>query len=299
MSFPYEARNIYLFPFLPQEPHLSADSVRDRKMTQDTANIALPLFVPGDRPDRFAKAAAAGPDAVIIDLEDAVSAAAKATARANIGSVLAETALSLPTLLRINGVGSPWHNDDLHAARDLPLAAVILPKAETSADIARVADITGFPVIALIETAKGLAGVEEIAQAAARIAFGSIDFAADLSMGHTRLSLLSARSRIVLASRLAGSPAPIDGVTTAIHDSDAILSDCIHAVEMGFGGKLLIHPAQIAPARQGFRPTQAEIDWAIRILEAATQGGAALSVDGAMVDAPVIARANQIMGRAA
>jgi len=267
-------------------------------MTTDIARISLPLFVPGDRPDRFSKAAASGADAVIIDLEDAVSGAAKAEARAGIGSVLAENPLSAPILLRINGVGTDWHEDDLRAASSLSLAAVVLPKAEAAEACRAVEKATGHPVIALIESAKGLAEAEALAQVSARLAFGSIDYAADLAMGHTRQSLLMARSRIVMASRLAGRPAPMDGVTTTIHDRDTILSDCAHAVELGFGGKLLIHPAQIAPARQGFMPNKAEIDWARRVLEAASAGGAALLVDGAMVDAPVIARARQIIARA-
>jgi citrate lyase subunit beta/citryl-CoA lyase len=268
-------------------------------MTTELASIALPLFVPGDRPDRFAKAAAAGPDAVIVDLEDAVSEGSKTFARSETVSNLAENGLGLPVLLRINATGTQWYKDDLRTARNLPLAAVVLPKAETAQDVRSVAQATGHPVIALIETATGVANAATIASAAARIAFGSIDYAADLAMGHTRQSLLHARSQIVLASRLAGLAPPIDGVTTAIHDHDTILSDCTHAVEMGFGGKLLIHPAQIAPARQGFMPNKAEIDWARRVLEAAARGDAALSVDGAMVDAPVIARARQIIARAA
>lgn len=267
-------------------------------MTTDIASISLPLFVPGDRPDRFAKAAAAGADAVIVDLEDAVPEAAKAMARDGIGSVLAENRLVVPILLRINGAGTAWHEDDLRAASGLPLVAILLPKAETAEACLAVEKATGHPVIALIESARGLAEAEALARVSARLAFGSIDYAADLAMGHTRQSLLMARSQIVLASRLAGLPAPIDGVTTAIHDRDAILSDCAHAVEMGFGGKLLIHPAQIAPARQGFLPNMAEIDWARRVLKAAETGGAALSVDGAMVDAPVIARARQVLARA-
>ena len=101
----------------------------------------------------------------------------------------------------------------------------------------------------------------------------------------------------MLASRLAGLPAPLDGVTTAIGDEAAVLEDSAHAVELGFGGKLLIHPAQIAPARQGFLPRPADIDWANRVIDAASQGGA-VRVDGSMVDAPVVARARQILSRA-
>lgn len=265
-------------------------------MPREIASLTLPLFVPGDRADRFAKAAAAGPDAVIIDLEDAVAPDAKQTAREMLGESLPVIAADMPVLLRVNATGTQWHEADVAAAARLQLAAVLLPKAESADDLHRVADRCGYPVIALIETAVGLHRAVEIAGACARIAFGSIDFAADLFMAHTRQSLLAARSALVLAARLAGQPAPIDGVTTAIHDAGLITDDSAHAVELGFAGKLLIHPAQIAPARRGFAPSPDEIDWAARVLAAAA-GGAATRVDGAMVDAPVIRRAEQIMAR--
>lgn len=258
----------------------------------------LPLFVPGDRPERLAKAMAAGPDAVIVDLEDAVAPEAKATARAGLAAALAALPAGLPVLLRINAAGTGWHDDDLAAAAVLPLAGLILPKAETAGDLRRAGDRSGRPVIALIESALGLHRAAELAAASARIAFGSIDFAADLAMSHTRTALQAARAALVLAARLAGQPAPLDGVTTAIHDAARLEDDCRHAVELGFGGKLLIHPAQIAPARRGFAPSADEALWARRILSAAAGGGgAALRVDGAMVDAPVIRRAEQILAR--
>ena len=265
-------------------------------MPSEIASLTLPLFVPGDRADRFAKAAAAGPDAVIVDLEDAVAPEAKQSAREALAEGLSTMPAGMPILLRINAAGTEWHGADLAAAARLPLEAVLLPKAESADDLRRVADRCGCPVVALVETAAGLHRAVEIAGASARIAFGSIDFAADLAMGHTRQSLLTARSALVMAARLAGQPAPIDGVTTVIHDAELIAGDCAHAVELGFSGKLLIHPAQILPARRGFAPRQAEIDWAERVL-AATADGAAMRIDGAMVDAPVIRRAEQIMAR--
>ena len=256
----------------------------------DLSRIVLPLFVPADRPERFARAAASGADAVVIDLEDAVAPAAKAAARAGLG------ALPGQALLRINAVGTPWHAEDLRAAVRLRLAGVVLPKAESAAQVALVRAATGHPVIALIETARGLAQAREIAAEASRLAFGSIDYAADLGIGHTRVALAQARAELVLASRLTGIAAPIDGVTTAFQDAALIEDDCRHAVEMGFGGKLLIHPAQVSPARRGFAPPPAESDWAQRVL--ALPEGAAVAVDGAMVEAPVVARARAILARA-
>ncbi len=265
-------------------------------MHREIANMTLPLFVPADRADRFAKAASAGPDAVIIDLEDAVAPQVKERAREQLPEELSFVPPDMPVLLRINAAGTEWHEADMSAAAQLRLTAVLLPKAESADELRRVEDHCGCPAIALVETAVGLHRAVEIAEASVRIAFGSIDFAADLAMAHTRQSLLAARSALVMAARLTGRPAPIDGVTTAIHDADLIADDCAHAAELGFSGKLLIHPAQIVPARRGFCPSEAELNWAARILAAAT-GGTAARVDGAMVDAPVIRRAEQIMAR--
>ncbi|WP_138934812.1 HpcH/HpaI aldolase/citrate lyase family protein [Roseovarius arcticus] len=260
-----------------------------------TAQMILPLFVPADRPDRVAKAASAGADAIIVDLEDAVAPDARKAARAGLAEALAS--IECPIVLRINAAGTQWHKADLAAAATLPLTAFMLAKAEDGEACAHVARAVGVPVIALVETARGIANLNSIAGASARLAFGSIDYAADLGMGHTRASLAAARSALVLAARLAGQPAPLDGVTTAIRDAAMIEDDCRHAVEMGMGGKLIIHPAQLKAARRGFAPSQDELDWAARVLKAA-EGGAAVQMDGAMIDAPVIARAKALLARA-
>jgi citrate lyase subunit beta/citryl-CoA lyase len=249
-----------------------------------------PLFVPGDRPERFAKAAASGADAVIIDLEDAVAPDHKALARAG----LAQLPSGLPVFVRVNAVGSGWFEEDMAAIAGLPLAGVMLAKTESAADVARVED---FQVIALIETARGLASAREIAATlgVARLAFGSIDFCADLGVSHAREALLMARSELVLASRLGGLAAPLDGVTTSILDPALIEDEARYAQGLGFGGKLCIHPAQIPAVQHGFMPGAAQIEWAKRILAAGDAG--AVAVDGAMVDAPVRARARAILAR--
>ena len=253
--------------------------------------------MPADRPERYAKAFAAGADAVIIDLEDAVAPAAKAAARTALLDARDRVAgAACPVFLRINARGTPFHEADISAARALPsVAAVMLAKAECAHDVEAVADVTGRPVLALIESAAGLAAARAIAEAGARLAFGSIDFAADLGCAHTRDALLLARSELVLASRLAGRAAPLDGVTTSVKDEAAITDDARYAASLGMAGKLLIHPAQISPARAGLRPTAEELAWADRVL--ATGDGAA-ALDGAMVDAPVRLRAEQIRRRA-
>ncbi len=268
-------------------------------MSSDFSTLALFLFVPADRPDRWAKAFAAGADAVILDLEDGVAASAKPGARRALREGRdAIDAAPCPILVRVNARSSDDYSLDLDAVRDLGLAGVMLAKAETAADVEATSAATGAPVVALIETARGLAAARLIAAACARIAFGSIDFAADLGTAHTPAALASARSELVLASRLADRPAPIDGVTTSIKDPDLVRADAAHACELGFSGKLLIHPAQIAPAMDGFRPSEDDVAWAERILSARGALGAA-AVDGAMVDAPVFLRAEQILRRAA
>lgn len=260
--------------------------------------IAFPLFLPGLRMDRFDKAAASGADAVIVDLEDAVAPDQKATARDQVVAALKGTTPPVPVILRINAAGTDWHAADLRACADLPLQAIMLPKAEDPVICQSVAQATGLPVIALIETALGLHNAVEVAKASAHIAFGSIDYAADLGIAHDRQALAHARSTLVLAARLAGQGAPWDGVTTDLNDEATIEGDAQHGLGMGFGGKLLIHPAQIVPARRGFAPGDAELAWARRVMEAAAQGGSAVKLDGAMVDAPVIKRAQAVLARA-
>ncbi len=261
--------------------------------------VALPLFVPADRPDRFGKAFSAGADAAILDLEDAVPPDRKADARTLLlAAADAIGSASCAVLVRVNAAGTPWHADDLAAAAMLPLAGIMLPKAESAATVADVGRKAGCAVLALVESARGLAAARELAKAAARLAFGSIDFAADLGCAETREALLAFRSELVLASRLAGLPAPIDGVTAALRDPVQIENDARYASGLGFGGKLLIHPAQIGPARAGFSPTPAEVAWAERVL-ANGRDGQATAIDGAMVDAPVRMRAEQILRRAA
>ena len=260
------------------------------------ASSNLLLFVPADRPERFAKALEAGADAVVIDLEDAVASARKAMARDGLSMAAAMIAsASCPVILRLNARGDMEHEADCKAAATLELAAVMLPKAEKSEDVAAVGAAVGRPVIALVESALGLAAARALARAAGRLAFGSIDFAADLGCAHEREALLAARSELVIASRLAGLAPPLDGVTTAMRDADRVRADAAYAAMLGFGGKLLIHPAQVAPARDGFQPSAEEVAWAERVLAA---GDGAAAVDGAMVDAPVRLRAERILQRA-
>ena len=266
-------------------------------MPNDIDALSLLLFVPADRPERYANAFASGADATVLDLEDAVAPDRKLLARDILvrSERLIEEA-SCPVIVRVNAWGSAHHKADLAALMGLGHAATMLAKAESADAVALVSAATGRPVIALIESARGLQAARSIAAASARLAFGSIDFAADLGCAHTRESLLLARSELVLASRLAGRPAPIDGVTTSMRDDHQVTNDVAYAVGLGFGGKLLIHPAQVDAGRRGLLPRAEDIAWADRVL--AGGAGGATSVDGAMVDAPVRVRAEQIRRRA-
>lgn len=263
------------------------------------AHSDFPLFVPGDRPDRLVKAITAARDSVIIDLEDAVAPAAKEQARI---SLAGETTLlgdaDLPVFVRVNGVGTPWHDDDIALCAGLPIAGVMLPKADSASSITLLRErLPGREIIALVESAAGVADLRGWARQADRIAFGSIDYSADLGCAEDRMALLGARSEIVLASKLAGLPAPVDGVTTAVRDAERIRQDAEHAMRLGFGGKLIIHPGQLAPAIAGFAPTDQQRQWAEKVL-AAGQGGAS-AMDGQMIDAPVVAQARAILARVA
>lgn len=252
------------------------------------------LFVPANRPERFAKAAASHPDAVILDLEDAVAAADKDTARA----ALVRDFTDLPVIVRINSVGTPWHEADVQAVAALRPDAVILPKSENPGQVAAVANrLGGIALLGLIESARGLADARAIAtlDGVQRLVFGSVDFCADLGMSHDRDLLLSARFELVLASRLAGIGAPIDGVTTRLDDPTSATGDASHARALGMAGKLCIHPRQVADVKLAFAPSDAEIAWATRVL---ASGDGAVSVDGEMIDAPVRTRARSILATA-
>ncbi|RPH67325.1 MAG: CoA ester lyase [Burkholderiales bacterium] len=257
------------------------------------------LFVPGARPDRFDKALAAGADAVVVDLEDAVAPADKARAREAVSAWLAA---QHAVIVRINGADTAWFTDDLALAGRPGVAAVMLPKAERAEDLAEVLRAGARAVLPLIESAAGMAALPAIAGARGvqRLAFGSIDFQVDLGMRDAHEDeLLFFRSQLVLASRLAGLLPPVDGVSTAIDDAERLRDDVLRARRLGFGGKLCIHPRQVAGVNRHFAPSDAERDWAQRVLDAAAASrGAAVAVDGKMVDKPVILRAQAILEEA-
>lgn len=261
------------------------------------------LFVPGNRGDRFDKALGSGAGAVIIDLEDAVAPNDKAEARTAFASWFrGAAAVRDRVLLRINDESTEWFDDDAATIRETGVQGVVLPKAESAAQIERIASFVcdaGF-VIPLIETAKSMLALESIAHASRvqRMAFGTIDYAVDLDLGGGDEGLLYPACRIAIASRAAGLGSPIAGVTTDIADDARLRAELQVARACGFGAKLCIHPKQIAPIHAAFRPNDDELAWARRVMAAANSSPGAVQVDGKMVDRPVIARATRILARA-
>lgn len=267
-----------------------------------TAPRAVPrayLFVPAARPERYAKARASGADVIIVDLEDAVAPEAKASAREALAARLDEAA---PLAVRINAAGTPWFEDDLKLCRHPSVAAVMLPKAEGIDAVCTVVEATYKDVLPIIESARGLQDMHSIARlpGVIRLAFGSVDLALDLGIDcapdGAQTELLAFRSQMVLASRLAGLAAPVDGVSTAIDDLQRLQADTERARRLGFGAKLCIHPKQVVAVQAVFTPTPERLDWARRVCEAfASAKGGAVAVDGQMVDLPVVQRARAVL----
>jgi len=255
------------------------------------------LFVPGNRPDRFAKACASGADAVIIDLEDAVPPGQKNAAR---DSVAAWVHPEQPVIIRINGAETDWFRADVTLCRMPGVAGVMLPKTNGVEHVRRIETLLGerVTILPLIETAHGFSNAPEIARdpAVHRLVFGALDFQLDMGIQGDTDELLYFRSQLVLVSRLAGIAAPVDGINTEIDDPERLRASTLRARRLGFGGKLCIHPKQIPHVNACFRPTEEEILWAKGVLEAAAAaGGGAVAAQGQMVDRPVILRAEQII----
>lgn len=278
-------------------PTAAAASLR-RPPLHDAASY---LFVPGNRPDRYERACATNAGAVIIDLEDAVAAADKAAARDMVADWLTPL---VPVLVRVNAADTEWFDDDIAMCIASGAAGVVLPKAEGASQIAAISARArgALAVLPMIESARGFWHVMALAGCAGvqRLIFGSIDFQLDLGIDSDDSDeLLHFRSQLVLASRVAGLAQPVDGVTTAILDSQRLQDDAMRARRLGFGAKCCIHPVQVDIVNRCFAPTPEQVAWARKVTDAgANANGAAAAVDGQMVDRPVYARAAAILARA-
>ncbi|MFN7149875.1 MAG: HpcH/HpaI aldolase/citrate lyase family protein [Microthrixaceae bacterium] len=266
------------------------------------------LFVPGDRPERFTKAVGCGADVVILDLQDAVAPDAKDSAR---DSVLDWLSAGGQACVRMNPVNTPEGLADLAALSQWravhtgtgAVAAVVAPLSEEPSEVDEIAAaMPDVAVVLLVESARGVTRLRELAShpIVSRLAFGNLDTAADLGCAPDSPTLDDVRSTFVLESRAAGLPGPIDGVTPDFADVEATATDAASSHRRGFTGKLCIHPRQVAAIHAAFAPTEAEIGWARRVEAAVrTAGGGAVALDGVMLDAPVLRRAQQILHRSA
>lgn len=262
------------------------------------------LFVPGNRPERFDKALGAGAGAVVLDLEDAVAPADKAHARAAIAAWFATRGEHAQRIVvRINDALSPWFADDLAMLEASGIDQVMLPKTEWRAQVDQVIAALGADarVLPLIESARGVRNVDEIAAAngVLRLVFGTLDYAVDLALAGDEAGLIYPASRIAIASRCADLPAPVAGVTPTLDDEDRIRADLAFARAFGFGAKLCIHPRQVAVIHAAMRPSAADRDWAERVLAVAEGAAGAVQLDGKMIDRPVVLKAEAILARCA
>jgi len=272
------------------------------------------LFSPGDRPELLRKAPDTGTDTVVFDLEDAVAPARKTEARTAVQSVLADPDFDpdCEVCVRVNPIGAGARDDveTVLAGESPRLDAVVLPKA-TSADevttLGRLLDERAFdvPVLALVESARGVLHAEEIADAGPTdaLVFGAEDLAADVGATRTDdgVEVLHAREQVVLAAAAAGVDA-IDTVYTDIEDTAGLAEETEFAAQLGYDGKLAIHPGQVAPINDAFTPAEEDVEWAERILDAKAdadrEGRGVFRVDGEMVDAPLVAQAERVLERA-
>ena len=275
------------------------------------------LFVPGDRPERIAKACGSAADAVAVDLEDAVAEQAKERARESAVAAIRSLPPRAGLLLRINALDGPHFAADLEAAAEvLPaLAGVLLPKVEEPDQVRELDDRlaaaerrAGLPVgrttlLPTVETPRGVLAAPAVAAACDRVAtlvFGTLDLAACLGVTPTveGRELLHARSQVVLAAAAAGRTGPVDGPHPALDDADGLVRSSAAVRALGFTGRVVLHPRQIEPVRAAFAPTEAELDRAREILaahEAAGDAGAFRLADGTFVDRPVLLRAAALL----
>ncbi len=261
---------------------------------------SLLLFVPADRPERFGKALGSGATGAILDLEDAVAPDRKDYAREQVRAFLDAREEIGNVAVRVNAPATLDGRADLAMlAGSRRAGAVVVPKVADVRDCARVSDAVGdLPQIVLIESARGLAHCEAIAEAAhvLALAFGPYDLAAELG-GSSDADVMDVhRARVLVAARAAQRWA-IDGPSREYGDASIPVRDAERARRLGYDGKLLIHPAQLAPVRKAFAPSEDELAYARRIVEAARRSNPAV-LDGAMIDPPIVTAAERIIARA-
>ena len=271
-------------------------------IVKNFSNIKTWLFVPATRIDRVKKAFASGTDAVIVDLEDAVATTDKVQARKDL-QVYYNSQAYQPIWVRINKAGSEEFFKDVVLCQQMPnLAGVLLAKAEQASDIENAHNMTGLPVIALIETALGLYQIDSMAKSAGLLAFsyGFLDLCNDLQVhvGTAAADVIAnqIRYQLLLTSKAHQLLAPIDTVYTDFNDGKGLGQRVQLWSQMGMSGMLCIHPKQVATVKQSLQPTDADIEFARHVIEEYERSGQAVfKIAGQMVDAPVIERCRQLL----
>ncbi|PZF82792.1 HpcH/HpaI aldolase/citrate lyase family protein [Micromonospora deserti] len=264
------------------------------------------LYVPGDRPDRFAKAVASGADAVILDLEDAVLAGRKAYAREAVAEFLAEPH-PVPVQVRVNELTGPEVDADLAAIAGRPgLAGLRLPKVESPASVAALAARVDIPLHPLIESALGVEAAYAIAiahPAVASVGLGEADLRSDLDVAD-EAGLAWARGRVVVAARAAALPPPAMSVYVNLADSAGLAASCAAGRRLGFLGRAAIHPRQLPVITDAFRPAERDVARAEELLAAVAEAqtresGTVVLPDGRFADRAMVAAARRTVDLAA
>jgi len=265
-------------------------------MTLDLFDKRALLFLPASNPRAIAKARESDADLVILDLEDAVKPEDKESARAAAIEALAEE-WSMAVAVRINGSHTEWHGPDVVAMMHSKVPAIVVPRVEEKSELGFVRNQTGRPVLAMIETARGVLHASTIAHEAAGLIAGTNDLSADLRLprGAGRAPLQTALQSIVIAARAERIPV-FDGVYNKLDDLDGFVAEAEEGRALGFDGKSLIHPSQIAPCHRVFAPTKEELSRAERLV-AAFSGGAE-RFEGEMIEQMHVDAAKRMIARA-
>jgi citrate lyase beta subunit len=263
----------------------------------DLFGVRSMLFLPASNPRAIAKARGSGADLVVLDLEDAVKSEDKNAARA----AAIEAAASdwpMPVAIRVNGIGSEWHSLDVDAVARSSAAFAVVPRTISAHLVHGLAEALGKPVLSMIETAAGVLAGAEIASESAALIAGTNDLRADLRLplDSTREPISASLQMIVLAARASGI-AVFDGVFNRLDDPDGFLAEAKDGRRLGFDGKSLIHPDQIAPCHRAFAPSEAEVERARALVEA-FHGGAE-RFGNEMIESMHVEAARRVLQRAA
>ncbi|WP_267162618.1 HpcH/HpaI aldolase/citrate lyase family protein [Halovenus salina] len=269
------------------------------------------LFSPGDQSDLLRKAPDSGADVVVFDLEDAVAPSAKSTARDCVAEVVSSLDPDCELCVRLNPLDAGGRDDlDRLSSVLSEIDSVMLPKVAGRQDVEAVAEAMAdhaevVPVLALLETAAGVLAAQEVAAAAATDALllGAEDLSADVGLNRSAegTEILYAREHVVLAASSQEVDA-VDTLYTDFEDTEGLAADTERAIDLGFDGKMAIHPAQVSVINKAFTPNQERIEWAREVLkkkeEAEAAGRGVFAVDGEMIDAPLVAQAEDLIKRA-